>query len=54
MTRVTVRGSFGDQSIYEIYHKLLKRLDDSSDNIRKAMCKTLCSFLLCAEPKCFR
>ena len=49
-----LRGAFSEQSIYEIYHKLLKRLDDSNDSIRKAICKTLCSFLLCSDPKYFR
>lgn len=48
-----LRGAFGDESIHQIYPKLLKRLDDSDDSIRKAICKTFCSFLWCSDPKNF-
>jgi hypothetical protein len=40
------RGSFGDQAIHELYPKLLKRLDDSSDSVRISVCGCLEMFLL--------
>lgn len=46
-----LKGAFGDDSIHQIYPKLLKRLDDSDDSIRKAVCKTFCSFLWCSDVK---
>lgn len=46
-----LRGAFGDESIHQIYPKLLKRLDDSDDSIRKSVCNTFCSFLWCSDPK---
>ena len=44
----TWRGSFGEQAVHELYPKLLKRLDDSSDGVRIVVCGTLESFLQCA------
>jgi dynein assembly factor 5 len=47
-----LRGAFGDQAISETYPKLLKRLDDSSDDVREAICGTLVMFYQCApSPK---
>ena len=49
-----LRGGFGDQAVRDLYPKLLKRLDDSVDEIRKISCGMLKSFLLCASPECYR
>lgn len=50
-----IRGSFGEQSIFEMYPKLLKRLDDSNDAVRVAVCGTLEVFLQSATNKsCYR
>eukprot|EP01034_Spumella_vulgaris_P021360 gene21362-27390_t len=43
-----LRGAFGEQSIGEIYPKLLARLDDSADDVRIAICGTMTMFLQCA------
>ena len=48
-----LKGAFGDQAIHEMYPKLLKRLDDSSDAVRLAICGTLQSFLLSAPKSCY-
>jgi hypothetical protein len=36
-----------------MYHKIVKRLDDSSDAVRIAICDTLEKFLQCAPKGCF-
>ena len=46
-----LKGSFGDQALREIYPKLIARLDDSSDSVRKAICKTMVMFLQCSTKK---
>ena len=51
---VACRGSFGDQAVHELYPKLLKRLDDSSDQVRVAVCATLEMFLQSAPKQCYR
>ena len=33
---------------------LLKRLDDSSDDVRRAVCDTMCAFFLTSQPQNFR
>ena len=43
-----LRGAFAAQSLSEMYPLLLKRLDDSSDQVRLAICTTLESFFQCA------
>jgi hypothetical protein len=48
------RGSFGPQAVHELYPKLLKRLDDSSDSVRATVCATLETFLMCAPGQHFR
>jgi len=48
-----LKGAFGDQAIHEMYPKLLKRLDDSSDAVRLAICGTLQTFLLSAPKSCY-
>jgi len=40
-----LRGAFGEQAVHELYPKLLKRLDDSSDAVRAAICGTLDMFM---------
>jgi hypothetical protein len=49
-----LRGAFGEQAVHELYPKLLKRLDDSSDQVRLAACATIEMFLQCAPPKAYR
>ena len=51
---VILRGSFGDQAVHELYPKLLKRLDDSSDQVRVTVCATLEMFLQSAPNRCYR
>ena len=51
---LTLRGSFGDQAVHELYPKLLKRLDDSSDQVRVTVCATLEMFLQSAPKRCYR
>lgn len=41
-----LRGVFSDQSIQEMYPKLIARLDDSSDEVRVAICQTLSAFFV--------
>ncbi len=41
------RGAFGDAAISDLYPKLLKRLDDSSDIVRIAIAHTLIPFMQC-------
>mmetsp|Transcript_26674 Transcript_26674/g.61372 ORF Transcript_26674/g.61372 Transcript_26674/m.61372 type:complete len:926 (-) Transcript_26674:17-2794(-) len=40
----------GDQ-LREVYPELLKRLDDSNDQIRAVVCEALCTFFQCLPPK---
>lgn len=42
-----LKGVFSDQSIREMYPKLIARLDDSNDDVRIAACGTLEKFLEC-------
>lgn len=49
-----LKGAFGEDSIRELYPMLLKRLDDSSDQVRLSICSTLESFLVCAPPAYFK
>ena len=49
-----LKGCFGEQSLREVYHPLLKRLDDSDDSVRIAVCSTLIAFFNCAPPSEFR
>lgn len=46
-----LRGVFSDQAIREMYPKIIARLDDSSDDVRVAICTTLDKFLLCGVSK---
>ena len=43
-----LKGAFSSQSLSEMYPMLLKRLDDSHDQVRLAICKTLEIFFTCA------
>ena len=43
-----LKGGFGEQAVLDIYPRLLKRLDDSDDVIRIAVCDTFKHFMLCA------
>lgn len=45
-----LRGAFRENSLRELYPMLLKRLDDSNDSVRIAICGTLAAFFLCAPP----
>lgn len=46
--------AFDDEPIRQLYPELLKRLDDSSDDVRKSICGTLAAFLNAAAPEVFR
>ena len=48
-----LKGAFGDQALSEMYPKLLKRLDDSNDQVRVAVCSTLEIFFQCAHKSCY-
>ena len=47
-------GALGEQPVSELYPSLLKRLDDSSDDVRYAVCKTFRSFFGAAPATAFR
>lgn len=49
-----LKGCFREQSLSEVYHPLLKRLDDSNDSVRIAICSTLVAFFTCAAPSEYR
>jgi hypothetical protein len=49
-----LKGGFGEQAVLDIYPRLLKRLDDSDDVIRVAVCDTFKSFMLCAPKEVYR
>ena len=49
-----LKGGFGDQAVQDLYPRLLKRLDDSDDIIRMAVCDTFKSFMLCAPKEIYR
>mmetsp|Transcript_32280 Transcript_32280/g.60136 ORF Transcript_32280/g.60136 Transcript_32280/m.60136 type:complete len:1050 (+) Transcript_32280:61-3210(+) len=49
-----LKGGFGDQAVQDLYPRLLKRLDDSDDTIRVAICDTFKSFMLCAPKEVYR
>eukprot|EP00615_Pteridomonas_danica_P004292 CAMPEP_0114355972 /NCGR_PEP_ID=MMETSP0101-20121206/20625_1 /TAXON_ID=38822 ORGANISM="Pteridomonas danica, Strain PT" /NCGR_SAMPLE_ID=MMETSP0101 /ASSEMBLY_ACC=CAM_ASM_000211 /LENGTH=834 /DNA_ID=CAMNT_0001498197 /DNA_START=594 /DNA_END=3098 /DNA_ORIENTATION=- len=46
-------GALSEQPVLELYPALLKRLDDSSDQVRYAVCSCFLSFLRSAPPKAF-
>jgi hypothetical protein len=48
-----LRGSFSAQSVLEMYPKLLKRLDDSCDEVRIEVLESLRSFFQCGPPSYF-
>lgn len=48
-----LRGSFSPQAVHEIYPKLLKRLDDSCDEVRIAVLESLHFFFKCGPPSYF-
>jgi dynein assembly factor 5 len=49
-----LKGGFGDQAVQDLYPRLLKRLDDSDDVIRMAVCDTFKPFILCAPKDVYR
>nr|CCA16012.1 conserved hypothetical protein [Albugo laibachii Nc14] len=46
-------GRLGEEPVHQLYSELLKRLDDSSDIVRKAACKTLIAFSQASPPEYF-
>ncbi len=46
-----LRTFFSDQSIREMYPKIIARLDDSNDDVRIAVCTTLQKFFVCGTSK---
>jgi dynein assembly factor 5 len=49
-----LKGGFGEQAVHDLYPRLLKRLDDSDDVIRMAICTTFKSFMTCAPKDAYR
>ena len=49
-----LQNCFSDQAVHEIYPKLLKRLDDSNDEVRLAICKTLQAFFQSSPKEHFK
>jgi len=47
-------GALGEEPVHQLYPELLKCLDDSSDDVRYAVCGTLKSFLLSAPVSHFK
>merc|ERR1719488_99701 len=47
-------NALGEDALRELYPALLKRLDDSSDDVRRAVCDTMCTFFFTSQPKNFR
>jgi len=45
-----LRGAFGYQAVSELYPMLIKRLDDSNDEVRVQACKALGAFMAAASP----
>jgi HEAT-like repeat len=43
-------GALGEEPVRELYPELLKRLDDSNDSVRKAVCATLAAFFRATPP----
>lgn len=50
---VLLEGRLGEPQVHQLYPELLKRLDDSCDDVRKAIVPALKSFFACAAPKHF-
>lgn len=48
-----LKGGFGEQAVLDLYPRLLKRLDDSDDVIRMAVCDTFKVFMLCAPKEVY-
>lgn len=46
--------AFGEEPIRQLYPELLKRLDDSHDDVRTSVCRTMEKFLLAGSPEIFR
>jgi HEAT-like repeat len=44
-------GALGEEPVRELYPELLKRLDDSNDSVRKAVCATLAAFFRATPPE---
>jgi hypothetical protein len=45
-----LRGAFGPQAVSELYPILIKRLDDSCDDVRIEGCRVLASFMAAVAP----
>ncbi|CAM9588368.1 unnamed protein product [Ectocarpus sp. 6 AP-2014] len=46
-----IPGALGDEPVRLIYPELLKRLDDSNDTVRMAVCGTIAAFLRATAPQ---
>ncbi|KDO29225.1 hypothetical protein SPRG_19895 [Saprolegnia parasitica CBS 223.65] len=51
---VALPQALGQEPVAQLYHDLLKRLDDSNDLVRKAACATFLEFLRAAPPSHFQ
>ncbi|KAL7691346.1 putative armadillo-like helical protein [Plasmopara halstedii] len=50
---VALPGCLGEEPVHQLYADILKRLDDSSDTVRKAACQTFTTFLKAAPKEHF-
>merc|ERR1712045_356258 len=50
-TLVELQAEISSEQLREVYPELLKRLDDSNDEIRAAVCDALTVFFKCLPPK---
>jgi dynein assembly factor 5 len=46
-----LQAEISSEQLREVYPELLKRLDDSNDKIRSAVCEALATFFRCLPPK---
>ncbi|CAK4287642.1 hypothetical protein Ae201684P_000738 [Aphanomyces euteiches] len=51
---VALPNALGEEPVSQLYHDILKRLDDSNDLVRKAACATYITFLRAAPRSHFR
>merc|ERR1719476_884295 len=50
-TLAELQAEISSEQLREVYPELLKRLDDSNDKIRAAVCEALTTFFRCLPPK---
>lgn len=53
-TFLKLPGAFGEDFVRVLYPELLKRLDDASDDVRRASCRAMAAFYKAAPQECIR